>query len=32
MAKAQGLGPQAQPVLIRLWEQWLGITVGGEKR
>jgi 3-hydroxyisobutyrate dehydrogenase-like beta-hydroxyacid dehydrogenase len=31
MAKAQGLGPQAQPILIRLWEQWLGITVGGTK-
>jgi 2-hydroxy-3-oxopropionate reductase len=31
MAKAQGLGPQAQPILIRLWEQWLGITVGGAK-
>ena len=30
MAKAQGKGPQAQPVLISLWEQWLGITVGGE--
>lgn len=30
MAKAQGMGPQAQPVLIRLWEQWLGITVGGD--
>jgi len=31
MAKAQGMGPQAQPVLIKLWEQWLGITVGGGK-
>jgi len=31
MVKAQGLGPQAQPILIRLWEQWLGITVGGDK-
>jgi 2-hydroxy-3-oxopropionate reductase len=31
MAKAQGMGPQAQPILIHLWEQWTGITVGGEK-
>lgn len=31
MVKAQGKGPQAQPILIHLWEQWLGITVGGEK-
>ncbi len=31
MAKAQGKGPEAQPVLIQLWEQWLGITVGGKK-
>ena len=31
MAKAQGMGPQAQPILIKLWEQWLGITVGGTK-
>ncbi len=31
MVKAQGMGPQAQPVLIRLWEQWLGVTVGGSK-
>jgi 2-hydroxy-3-oxopropionate reductase len=31
MVKAQGKGPQAQPVLIQLWEQWTGITVGGEK-
>jgi 2-hydroxy-3-oxopropionate reductase len=31
MVKAQGKGPQAQPILISLWEQWLGITVGGEK-
>jgi 2-hydroxy-3-oxopropionate reductase len=30
MVKAQGMGPQAQPILIRLWEQWLGITVGGK--
>jgi 2-hydroxy-3-oxopropionate reductase len=29
MVKAQGKGNQAQPVLIHLWEQWLGITVGG---
>ena len=32
MAKAQGKGSQAQPVLIQLWEQWIGVTVGGEKR
>ncbi|MBI2562901.1 MAG: NAD(P)-dependent oxidoreductase [candidate division NC10 bacterium] len=31
MAKAQGKGPKAQPVLITLWEQWAGIRVGGEK-
>jgi len=31
MVKAQGKGGQAQPVLIHLWEQWLGITVGGKK-
>jgi 2-hydroxy-3-oxopropionate reductase len=31
MVKAQGKGGQAQPILIHLWEQWLGITVGGEK-
>jgi 2-hydroxy-3-oxopropionate reductase len=31
MVKAQGKGPLAQPILIHLWEQWLGITVGGEK-
>ena len=31
MVKAQGMGPQAQPILIHLWEQWLGITVGGAK-
>jgi hypothetical protein len=31
MAKSQGQGPKAQPILITLWEQWLGITVGGEK-
>jgi 2-hydroxy-3-oxopropionate reductase len=30
MAKAQGKGPQAQPVLITLWEQWTGIKVGGQ--
>lgn len=30
MAKSQGLGPKAQPVLITLWEQWLGLTVGGK--
>lgn len=31
MAKAEGKGPQAQPVLITLWEQWAGIRVGGQK-
>jgi 2-hydroxy-3-oxopropionate reductase len=31
MVKAQGKGGQAQPILISLWEQWLGITVGGGK-
>jgi 2-hydroxy-3-oxopropionate reductase len=31
MAKAQGKGPKAQPVLITLWEEWTGIRVGGEK-
>jgi 2-hydroxy-3-oxopropionate reductase len=31
MVKAQGMGPQAQPILIHLWEQWLGITVGEGK-
>jgi 2-hydroxy-3-oxopropionate reductase len=31
MVKAQGKGGQAQPILIHLWEQWLGITVGGGK-
>ena len=31
MAKAQGKGNQAQPVLITLWEQWTGVTVGGKK-
>jgi 2-hydroxy-3-oxopropionate reductase len=30
MAKSQGLGPKAQPVLITLWEQWLGLQVGGK--
>ena len=32
MVKAQGKGGQAQPILIHLWEQWLGITVGEGKR
>lgn len=31
MAKAQGKGPRAQPVLITLWEEWAGIKVGGQK-
>jgi len=31
MAKAQGKGPKAQPVLITLWEEWTGIQVGGQK-
>jgi 2-hydroxy-3-oxopropionate reductase len=30
MAKAQGKGPQAQPVLVTLWEEWIGIQVGGK--
>jgi 3-hydroxyisobutyrate dehydrogenase-like beta-hydroxyacid dehydrogenase len=30
MAKAQGKGPKAQPVLITLWEEWTGIRVGGK--
>jgi 3-hydroxyisobutyrate dehydrogenase-like beta-hydroxyacid dehydrogenase len=28
MAKAQGQGGKAQPVLITLWEQWTGTRVG----
>lgn len=31
VAKAQGKGPQAQPVLITLWEEWTGIQVGGRQ-
>jgi len=31
MAKAQGKGPKAQPVLITLWEEWTGIQVGRQK-
>ena len=31
MAKGQGKGPKAQPVLVTLWEQWTGIQVGGER-
>ncbi|MBI3988952.1 MAG: NAD-binding protein [candidate division NC10 bacterium] len=31
MAKAMGKGPLAQPVLITLWENWTGITVGGQE-
>ncbi len=31
MAKAQGKGPNAQPVLITLWEEWTGIRIGREK-
>lgn len=31
MAKAQGKGGEAQPVLITLWEEWTGIRVGGHK-
>jgi len=31
MAKAQGKGGKAQPVLITLWEEWTGIRVGREK-
>ena len=30
MAKAQGKGPKAQPILITLWEEWTGIKVGGD--
>ncbi len=31
MAKAQGKGPEAQPVLITLWEEWTGIQIGRQK-
>jgi len=31
MARAQGKGPKAQPVLVTLWEEWTGIQVGGQK-
>jgi 2-hydroxy-3-oxopropionate reductase len=31
MAKAQGKGSKAQPVLITLWEQWTGTRVGGTR-
>ncbi|HSC71272.1 MAG TPA: NAD(P)-dependent oxidoreductase [Candidatus Methylomirabilis sp.] len=31
MAKSQGKGPKAQPVLITLWEEWTGIRVGGKQ-
>ena len=31
IAKAQGKGPKAQPVLITLWEEWTGIRIGREK-
>jgi 2-hydroxy-3-oxopropionate reductase len=31
IARAQGKGPKAQPVLITLWEEWTGIRVGGRK-
>ena len=31
MAKGQGNGPKAQPILITLWEQWTGIQVGGKR-
>jgi 2-hydroxy-3-oxopropionate reductase len=31
MAKAQGKGANAQPVLITLWEEWTGILVGSRK-
>lgn len=31
MARAQGKGSQAQPVLITLWEEWTGIRVSGQK-
>ena len=32
MVKAQGRGPEAQPVLNTLWEQWTGTQVGGGKQ
>lgn len=31
MVKSQGHGGEAQPVLITLWEQWLGLQVGGKQ-
>jgi len=31
MVKSQRQGGKAQPILITLWEQWLGLTVGGKK-
>lgn len=31
MAKAQGKGSKAQPVLVTLWEEWTGIRVGGQR-
>jgi 2-hydroxy-3-oxopropionate reductase len=31
MVKSQGQGGKAQPILITLWEQWLGLQVGGKK-
>jgi len=30
MVKSQGQGGKAQPILITLWEQWLGLQVGGK--
>jgi 2-hydroxy-3-oxopropionate reductase len=32
MAKAQGKGPKAQPVLVTLWEEWTSVRVGGERK
>jgi 2-hydroxy-3-oxopropionate reductase len=31
MVKSQGQGGKAQPILITLWEQWLGLQVGGKQ-
>jgi 2-hydroxy-3-oxopropionate reductase len=31
MAKAQGKGPKAQPILVTLWEEWTGIRLGTDK-
>lgn len=31
VARAQGKGSQAQPVLVTLWEEWAGTQVGGPR-